>query len=101
VLRREPEPATEWHHDALRENPGAVLSASLVDTTGAMVVWRDGEAIIVTPETGASLPFDAALLPSALYEWRAVKETLPPDHLTIRVGKETVGVRLERQGVGV
>jgi hypothetical protein len=101
VLRRETEPGKDWQRGALRENPGAGLSASLVNTTGAMVIWRDGEAIFVTSETGASLPFDVALLPSALYEWRAVKETLPPDRLTIRVGTDTAVVQLERQRVGI
>jgi hypothetical protein len=100
VLRREPDPDGAWRRSALRENPGAMLSANASDSGTAVITWRDGETVSITPAPGAS-PLDGALAVSALYARRiAGRPGDPlPDRLTIKVGARVELVRLDRHRV--
>jgi hypothetical protein len=100
VLRREPDPDGAWRRTALRENPGAMLSANASDSGTAVVTWRDGETVSIAPVPGSS-PLDGALAVSALYARRiAGRPGDPlPDRLTIRVGACVGRVHLDRHRV--
>jgi hypothetical protein len=68
-----------------------------VETQGAIVTLRDKRAIAAFATGPAELPFDAALIPSALYACEISGRFAAglPDHLTITAGGQEARVRLD------
>jgi hypothetical protein len=71
-----------------------------VEPHSAIVTLRDTQTIAVRTDGDAALPFDAAVLPSAIYACviggRLATQRL--DHLTITSGHNAALVRLDSKG---
>jgi hypothetical protein len=100
VLWRGADPLGTWAAHALRENPGALLCAA-VEAEAATATMRDGRRIVALAPDDAPLPFDAALLPSAIYACEISGRFVArlPVKLTIRSGSQIARVRLDGERV--
>jgi hypothetical protein len=96
VLRQEPDPGGSWAAHTLRKYPGALLCGAL-EPSRVVVTLRDRPAIAARAVDGGTLPFDPAIVASAIYA-AAVSGHLADaslEQLTITAGGHIVRVRLD------
>jgi hypothetical protein len=101
VLRRGPtRPQWAWAARTLHERPGAFACAT-VDADRALVTLRDERTFAAAPADGGRLPFEGAILASAVYACAICRRDGAdlPRRLELKAGGATAAVRLDHEGV--
>ncbi|HKP90454.1 MAG TPA: hypothetical protein VJT75_10830, partial [Thermoleophilaceae bacterium] len=89
-----------WAARTLHEHPGAFACAT-VDAGGAVVTMRDERTFAAAPLDDRPLPFDSAILASAIYTCAICRDAGAdlPRRLDVRAGAATASIRLQRESI--
>jgi hypothetical protein len=101
VLQRGRSIDGSWTVGALRSHPGALLAATVEESRVVVAVRGEMRVITATAPRAAALPFDPAVLASAVYASTVGGQFVDglPAHLTVRAGGQAASVRLDSKRI--